>query len=205
MMSLRWKTPARARRPRRAFVLPKRRLLRAAVPAAHRAGGRVLRAGALAGRGRAARGAHAARRARARTARAGRAGRAAAASVQGVVLIVRELAVVVPVELGEARIELGGVLRLVSRDVAVMVLVEALEVAARRAPGSGTLAAARAVAAHAAARIGVAVGARLAVGAGRGAAWRPRGHLSRRSRAGLPRARAGVAATAAALRQYDVV
>src|SRR5580765_2283309 len=94
-------------------------LLRAAVTAAQRAGGRLLRAGALAGRCRAlAARAHAARR---HAAGAGRAGRATAARVERVVLVARELVVVVPVKLGKARVELGCVLRLVARDVAVVV------------------------------------------------------------------------------------
>src|SRR2546422_10919261 len=61
------------------------------------------------------------------TLRAGRASRAACASVERVVLLARELAVVVLVELAEARVELHRVLRLVARDEAVAVLVQAVE------------------------------------------------------------------------------
>src|SRR5438105_10681346 len=82
-----------------------------AVAATERSRRRFLAAGPLAG--------HALR--------ASRAGRAARAGVERVVLLARELAVVVLVELAEARIELGRVLRLVARDEAVVVLVEALE------------------------------------------------------------------------------
>src|SRR6266516_7100746 len=78
---------------------------------------RFLAAGPFAGH--ALRAAHAAR--------ARRAGRAARASVERVVLLARELAVVVLVELAEARVELHRVLRLVARDEAVAVLVQAVE------------------------------------------------------------------------------
>src|SRR5438045_278592 len=89
----------------------------AAAAGAERSVGRFLRSRALVGRaGLAAHGA-----------RAGRAACAFRGAVERVVLLARELAVVVLVELGEARVELGCVLRLVARDEAVVVLVEAFE------------------------------------------------------------------------------
>src|SRR5881394_1060864 len=65
-------------------------------------------------------------------------GRAARAGVHAVVLVARELAVVVRVELGEARVQLGGVLRLVARDEAVVVFVQRVKAptVARRAGGA---------------------------------------------------------------------
>src|SRR5690348_8075779 len=61
---------------------------------------------------------------------------AACPALERVVLVARELAVVVAIELAEARLELGSVARLVARDVAVVIAVELVEASARARPGA---------------------------------------------------------------------